>query len=39
MTVRANLTTEQAGLYQAVVEEMLAKIAAAEGAWSARHWC
>ncbi len=31
MTVRANLTTEQAGLYQAVVEEMLAKIAAAEG--------
>ncbi|MEO9220244.1 MAG: SNF2-related protein, partial [Mycobacteriaceae bacterium] len=31
MTVRANLTTEQAGLYQAVVEEMLAKIEAADG--------
>ena len=31
MTVRANLTTEQAGLYQAVVAEMLAKIETAEG--------
>jgi len=31
MTVRANLTAEQAGLYQAVVEEMLAKIEAAAG--------
>jgi len=31
MTVRANLTTEQAGLYQAVVAEMLAKVETAEG--------
>ncbi|NAZ81765.1 ATP-dependent helicase [Kineococcus sp. R8] len=31
MTVRANLTPEQAGLYQAVVDAMLAKLADAEG--------
>ncbi|MBF6204752.1 DEAD/DEAH box helicase [Streptomyces gardneri] len=31
MTVRANLTVEQAALYQAVVDDMLAKIKDAEG--------
>ncbi|CAM2873070.1 DEAD/DEAH box helicase [Skermania piniformis] len=31
MTVRANLTAEQAALYRAVVDDMLAKIADAEG--------
>uniref|UniRef100_UPI00358DB410 DEAD/DEAH box helicase n=1 Tax=Kineococcus rubinsiae TaxID=2609562 RepID=UPI00358DB410 len=31
MTVRANLTPEQAGLYQAVVDAMLAKLQDAEG--------
>jgi len=31
MTVRANLTPEQAGLYQAVVDAMLAELADAEG--------
>ncbi|OZD69751.1 ATP-dependent helicase [Rhodococcus sp. 05-340-1] len=31
MTVRANLTAEQAGLYKAVVDEMMAQIADAKG--------